>query len=284
MTINANQDYRETLREAYEARLARNPKYSLRAFARDLGLAPSRIVEVLQYKRGLSRAGGARIARGLGLQAKETETFLNLIDSVHGRSELVRSRASKALREARAKDDSALRLDLFKLIADWYHYAILELTAVDGFESNEDWIAARLGVSKTVIAGAIERLKRLGLLVEEDGVWKARDEMTYSTTDIPSEGLRRHHEQILAKAKDAIYTQPVESRDFSALTMAIRREDVPLAKAMIKKFRRELSMQLEAGSAKNAVYNLAIQFFQLDDFQLPAEPRVTGKKMKEREQ
>lgn len=256
-------------------RVSRNHKYSLRAFARDLGIAPSRIVEILQYKRGLSRTGASRIGRALGLKEKEIEIFLNQVDSVHGRSAMIRSRAVKALTEMGSQTHTVLRGDLFKLIADWYHYAILELTAVEDFQSDSSWIAERLDLPKTVVIAAIDRLQRLGLLFEIKGRLQPSEEMTYSTSDIPSDGLKKHHEQILDKAKDAIFCQSLEQRDFSSMTMAIRRQDIPRAKAMIRRFRREMSTELEQGHGKNVIYSLAIQFFQLDKLSLqmhaPAE-------------
>jgi hypothetical protein len=43
----AQESYRRTLHEELETRSARNPGYSLRAFARDLGIRHSRLSEVL---------------------------------------------------------------------------------------------------------------------------------------------------------------------------------------------------------------------------------------------
>jgi uncharacterized protein (TIGR02147 family) len=263
--FNAHRDYREILKDEYESRLNKNPRYSLRAFARDLGVAPSRVVEVLNYKRGLSRLLAARMAKSLELNKKETEIFLNLVDSVHGRSQLTRSQASLSLNQVRSQEYATLQLDAFKLIADWHHYAILELTLVADFQSEPGWIAKRLGIQKTITVGAIERLKRLGLLIEANGRLKATDAMTFSSNGIASEGLKKHHEQILEKATNSIYCQSLEQRDLSAMTMAIRSADIPMAKEQIKKFRRGLSAELEAAPRKDAVYCLAIQFFQLDE-------------------
>ncbi len=82
---------------------------------------------------------------------------------------------------------------------------------------------------------------------------------------MPSEGLKKHHEQILEKAKDSIYLQSLEQRDLSAITVAVHRSDLPMAKEMIKKFRRDLTAKLEAREDRDAVYCLAIQLFQLDN-------------------
>jgi uncharacterized protein (TIGR02147 family) len=265
MLVDANRDYREILREEYELRARKNPLYSLRAFARDLGVAPSRIVEVLNYKRGLSRVAASRMAKNLGLNELETETFLNLVDSVHGRSKQVRGRAATALKLFHCSEANTLQYDAFELISDWYNYAVLELIGLANFKNNRSWIARRLDIPEAVVDSVLDRLKRVGLLVEERGKLRAVEAMTFSTNGIPSEGLKTHHTQILDKAKAAVYLQSVEQRDLSSMTMAIRRADIPRARELIKNFRRELASELESAPGKDAVYTLAIQFFQLDN-------------------
>ncbi|MGE0617107.1 MAG: hypothetical protein AB7P04_15865 [Bacteriovoracia bacterium] len=48
-------DYRELLKAALAQRIQKNPAYSLRAFARDLGISPGHLCEVLSGKHRLSR-------------------------------------------------------------------------------------------------------------------------------------------------------------------------------------------------------------------------------------
>ncbi len=57
---------RSFLRLEFERRLKRNPRYSLRAFARQIGLQPARLSYVLSGKHGLSRDAAALIASRLG--------------------------------------------------------------------------------------------------------------------------------------------------------------------------------------------------------------------------
>ena len=59
-------DYRLLLKSELASRTNQNPNYSLRAFARDLDLAPSRLSEVLNGKQGLSTQAAEKIAKTLG--------------------------------------------------------------------------------------------------------------------------------------------------------------------------------------------------------------------------
>lgn len=262
--ISPYSDYREILKNEYEERLAKNPSYSLRAFARDLDVAPSRIVEILNRTRGLSRIVASRIVKRLGLSANEAEIFFHLVDAEHSRSPVNRKRASEVLKRLKTNVVSTLTTDAFRTIADWYHYAILELTIVADFRADANWIAGRLGLPKTVVDTAIARLKRLELLKDEDGTFRASESDTFSTVDVPSESLKKHHEQILEKASEAIYLQSVDERSLTSMTFAIDRRDIPMAKEMIAKFVTELSLKLQQSEKKDAVYCGAIQFFRLD--------------------
>jgi len=51
MTTNAL-GYRDYLQRSFKSRINTNPAYSLRAFARDIGLHPARLSMVLSKKQG----------------------------------------------------------------------------------------------------------------------------------------------------------------------------------------------------------------------------------------
>ncbi|MEI8024764.1 MAG: hypothetical protein WCI18_00315 [Pseudomonadota bacterium] len=72
-------DYREMLRLEFNLRRIRNPKYSLRAFARDCKISASRFSEVFNEHNHLSISSGQRIVQYLGLSAQMTQNFLDSI-------------------------------------------------------------------------------------------------------------------------------------------------------------------------------------------------------------
>lgn len=266
-------NYRDVIRVEYSRRRQRNPSYSLRAFARDLKFTYSRLNEVLNAKRGISSEAAERLAKGLGLSPIETRTFVRQVEASHARSATARKSARLELeKDSMTAPDKFIQLDVFEVICNWYHYAILELTQVRGFKSDITWISKRLGISRIEASDAIERLLRIGLLVQDrQGRWSPSQNFTFSTEGVPSQGIKRHHEQILEKAKDAIHLQDLETRDLSSVTFAIRSDLVPLAKQKIQTFRRELMRELETESQKegpDAVYCLATHFFRLDQTSL----------------
>ena len=58
-------DFREVLKQVLQKRAGNNPSYSQRAFARDLGISPSTLSEVLKGRYGLSEKKSREIALNL---------------------------------------------------------------------------------------------------------------------------------------------------------------------------------------------------------------------------
>lgn len=64
-------DSREWLKEELELRRVRNPRFSLRAFARKVSLSPGHLSDLMSGNRLLTREVAVRLARGLGLPEEE---------------------------------------------------------------------------------------------------------------------------------------------------------------------------------------------------------------------
>ena len=264
--IDITKDYREILKEELENRSQVNPYYSLRAFARDIKLPAPRLSNILNYKEGLSQRTSFVVAQKLGYNKTEIEIFCNLVESKHARSIAKRKLATIRLKKFALNDkDRFLQEEYFKVISDWYHFAILELTYLKDFQPNPEWIAKTLNVKVELIQSAIHRLKNLKLLKEKNGTLKAIDEFTSTTFDIPSDSIKKFHQQILAKAVQAITMQTVHERDFSSITIGFDQNKLNEAKKILNKFRSEFLNRFSLDDSKNSVYNLSFLFFKLNN-------------------
>lgn len=257
-------DYRHFILNELESRRSRNPQYSLRAYARDLGMAAPKLSQVLSGQCGLSEASALRVAKKISLSETETQLFVSMVSARHSRSAHVRAQAEKQLMSLQAERPfDEIDLERFKIIADWYHFAILELTGLKSFKSDATWIAKRLNISKSTVKEAIERLLDFGLLTENDkGAWVQTKAELVTPSGIPSQEIRKHHRQILNKAEEALQ-DAVSERDFSALMFTIAKEDLPEIQRELRQFRRELAKKYSKKS-KDRVYCLSTQFFALD--------------------
>lgn len=258
-------DYRNTLHSHFEERRRRNPSYSLRAFARDLGISPERLSSVLNGKYGLSVESAKRVAKKLDLAEAQTELFCLLVEGEHARSQAARKMAKEKI-ESLTKEPTAhfLTLDAFQVIADWYHFAILELTLVSDFQSNLNWISKKLGISKVEAKLAIERLLRLELLeVDGSGGWKASTETTFAPKGVPAQSKKRFLEQLMIKAQKALFESAFEKRDYAASLYAIDSSKLPKIKDEVASFRKKIASILNQPGPKDSVYALNVQFFSV---------------------
>ncbi len=69
-------DFRGMLRAELGRRQVKNPAYSMRAFARDLGLSASGLSEVLSGKHSLSLRRAVIVSQRLGLSGHESDDFI----------------------------------------------------------------------------------------------------------------------------------------------------------------------------------------------------------------
>jgi uncharacterized protein (TIGR02147 family) len=262
--VGTESDFRKVLKRELESRCKTVPRYSLRAFARELSLSPSRVSEILSGKQGLSREKAGHIASVLGFSVREKELFCDLVESEHARAQVTRELAKTRLEKHRLDSKfHVLKDDVIQAIGEWYHFAILQLTQVKDFKSEPAWIARALGITVMEAQIALERLDRLGLIETKRGKIHLLKETVSLGEDVPSRVVRGLHKQVLEKAAAALETQSVEDRDFSAIFVAIDRKMMLQAKQWIKRFRRRLLTRIEQTDSKNEVYCFSTQFFSL---------------------
>jgi uncharacterized protein (TIGR02147 family) len=262
--MNTGRDYRQILKERFSERCAHNPQYSLRAFARDIKIAPAQLSLVLSGKKGLSAPKARQIAKALGLNENETQVFCSLVDSAHARSKAGKSAAQSRLAQLELPSESVqLQLDAFRTVSDWYHFAILQLMRVDGWHDDPKWIASQLRINAHEVPAALERLERLELIRSEEGRYTPVAETVFTTDGVPSEALRKFHRQVLDKAAAALAEQSLDRRYFNTTVLAIDEADLPKAKARIKALHQEFMNEFSEKSGLNRVYCLAVQLFDL---------------------
>ena len=159
--------------------------------------------------------------------------------------------------------DRVLGLDEFRIISEWYHAAILELTFAKDFKSEPRWIASVLGISEMEAKLAIESLVQLELLERNNGRLKKSDfNLDTKDKNKTSSFLKRRQKQILDKSAHSLENDPIDQRNHSAITVCIDPEMIPEAKKIIQKFMWELGQLLVTGEPKR-VYELSVNLFPL---------------------
>ncbi|MDA8792003.1 TIGR02147 family protein [Bacteriovoracaceae bacterium] len=255
-------DYLFFIRNEFDGRLRYNPQYSLRAFARDLDISPSRLSEILNRKGGLSEKSAIKIAKKLKLNLEEQSYFLALVNHNFSRSKEKQLLARKVIQDHKNNKYFMLSSDTFKLISDWEYYAILSAVQLDAYTGNDEWLAKKLDITLERLEECFRILLKLKLLKIEKDRYILVNEKVSTTDGIPSFALRASHKQNLIQAMESVDGSENDLRNISSISMAIDKSKLPEAFEKIKKFRRELSDFLEDGE-RNEVYNLNVQLIPI---------------------
>ena len=200
---------KDLLTEALSERVATNAKYSLRAFARDLGISAQALSNVMNGHRGLSPGLAAKLLPKLGLTSYEETLFLESLKAKFARSKTQRAVAVSKLQSLAKKSDTKnLEIDLFKAISNWQHFALIELIKISSSRKNKvTWFSKKLGISENETLTILDRLKRLELITKTKTGWIANQDAVIADLGVPTEAVRNYHRHMLEKSAQALAFQ-----------------------------------------------------------------------------
>lgn len=245
------------LKEVFAERKKRNPAYSLRAFAKQLDVSASTLSQILSEQTVPSAELADKIVAKLALSSRKRQLFMA---SFAGKIEPRKTNSNNI--DVETKFDR-IQNDLFSIVADVIHMAILELTLTEGFNPSPRTIAKQLNATEHDVRQAIERLIRLNLLVKEGGLLKRTStNLTTADKNLTTVALRQQQKQVRLKAIDALENLPPEKRRMSSVTLAIDESKLQHAFQLLDEFCESLSEALQEGK-KTKVYQFEVSFFPL---------------------
>jgi len=248
------------LKNELAKRVSKNSRYSMRSYAKSLGLSIGAISGILSGSRPLTAKGAEKICDKLGLSpAKKSEYIYDLVSKMNGRNGLDKPEYNR------------LEIDeeTFRIISDWYHWAIMQLVRTRRYLSNPShsqpkWVAKQLGISLLEAKLALERLQKLGFLRLEKTGFYSRTSKSFTTSNksVTNEAFKKWQMQVREKALVSLRDDPIEVRSMTSMTMAIDPEKLEQAKLKIDRFQEELADFLES-DGRYEVYQLCVSLFPL---------------------
>jgi uncharacterized protein (TIGR02147 family) len=255
----------QILSEALSERKASNPSYSLRAFARDIGLSAPQLSNVMNGHRGLSPEMAEKVAARLLLTPLEKDWFRESLRASFSPSKTQRLLAKKRLTEFESENQTKyLEMDLFRIVSNWYHFALVELIKISKKQKNPiPFFAKKLGISENEIMLALQRLKRIELITETKQGWNVNQDTVIADQGIPTDAVRNFHRQILEKSIQALALQKPEERYGYSGTLPVKVKSVARAKKLIQKFRSDFAKEISDHEDGEEIYGFSLQFFRL---------------------
>ena len=112
--------YLSKIKEEFSRKQRVNEHYSLRAYARDLGVHPSTLSQVMKGNRPLPLKDSTSVVKNLKLGPKDKTLFME----------------SLYRRKTSIDDIKISSLDERFMLDEWEHFAVLELYELVNFEAN----------------------------------------------------------------------------------------------------------------------------------------------------
>lgn len=247
--------FRLLLQSELGRRCASNPQYSLRAFAKYLGLDHATLSQLLRGKRRMTAKMIVKIGTRLGLPEDKLKAYVRYEESA----------CSPALPSVNLREIQQMAHDAAAIISEWYHYAILELTRLQEFKPDSRWIARVLGLTPDEVNIAVARLNHLGLLrMVSRKCWidTSGDTMT-SLADFTQVSIDRLAKQARGLMLNALETGDSAACLHNSTTLALQRARLPLVHERIVRFQQELTAFLNQDAAHDDIFQLEISLFPL---------------------
>jgi uncharacterized protein (TIGR02147 family) len=256
--------YRTYLKVELTRRIELNPRYSLRAFSKNLNVNFGGLSFILSSKRPMSFKMGLKIVDHLDITPDDRRAFLESIIAEQ-RSRGLKRLDPRVRREKLTDDITRVRqLDLayFRMLADWYHSAILEMIYLKNFRPDPKWIASELGIQEIEAKHTLERIIELGFFEKSADKIVRRDPFI-STADksLTTAALKKKQKKFREMAIRSIDADPIAERSMTSVTMCADPDLLEEAKRRISEFNKQLCAFLESGKNRRRVYVMEVSLF-----------------------
>lgn len=235
------------LQEQFQAKKARNKRYSLRSYAQFLEMNPGTLSSIIKGKRLVPLQEAAKIMQKLSLAPKDQEQFL------------------LSLGVNTPPDSASYKLDPSRyavIFDEWEYFVVLAAFRLADFKSTTSWIANKTGITELRVDECLETMEDLAIISRKGAVWVRSHKNLYSTHDIPSRSLQQAHLNSLIMARQMLSRVPVPERDYSFLTVALDEKRFKKLKKLTLKFRDDV-FDLDEQSKKGELYRVNLQCFPI---------------------
>ena len=263
-------DYREFLKDYYNAKKEANPAFSLRVFSDKIGFkAKDFISRVMNGDKNLSSQSIPKVASGLRLGKHETEFFIALVKFNQAETTEERNSAFEEMQAVLkvvrfAEKQHLLGHAQYMVYSHWRHLTIRSLIGMYGFDGDYEALARRVHprITAEEAKASVKLLEDCMLIKKGKNGKYVLTENAITTGDRTSKlALRGFHQDCLKLAADSIDRDPPGTRHISGLTLGISQEGYERIVERINAFRKEIALIAEEDKNSDKVFQLQFALF-----------------------
>jgi uncharacterized protein (TIGR02147 family) len=241
---------------------------------RELGAAwgfktPADFMFTIQRKRKIKLSHIVKIGEVLKLSEKEITYWKTLLQLEKATNVNEKNLYLLFLNELKgvSNQETYKTVDQFEVISHWVHMAILSMTKLQNFSGTEkqifDLLQGKVGMEE--IKDALGRLLSLQLLTYDDqGKLTPTFNKVTTPHDVKDVGVHKYYKDVFKLGINAI-KMPVDKREFQSFNLPMNKENLVLAKKIIREFRSQFVKAIETPENGDDVFQMNIQFFPLTD-------------------
>jgi len=260
----------ERLKQKLVEAKAKNPRTSVRSFARQIKIPASTVSLVLLGKRKVSKELALKISDVLQFDPMERAKIVSGFEQEQkSRNKVLKAGAisphdrNKQIEESFKPETLRLSEEKFDLLSEWYYFGILSLVQTEDFKTDAEWIAARLGLDVEIAKTAFERLITMGMITVDPSNGKATRtyKMVRTADGKKNASLRRANQQNLELAKKNLEEGIFENCDFTWINLPVDLRQIEQMKVMIRSFQSDFINTFGLAHGANEVLRVCVQAF-----------------------
>lgn len=233
------------LRNKFDTMKAKNPRFSLRAFAGKMEIDPSSLSKVFSGKKSLSTETRLTCLKKIGATKKEIDVIM-------------KTGANEPM------SHQIIPEDVFEVLGNWRYFAVLEFLRI----SNEDTslfklLKKKLDLDKEEAQNILLTLERIGFIKYQAGAYEVlKPNNSWSTAGGDTTLLRRKmQKEILERSMTALENIPMDQREHGSLLVAIDKKRLPEFKEALRRCRLELSDFFQSSTNYDELYQFQMSFY-----------------------
>lgn len=242
----------DLIKRELEIRRVKNPRYSLRAFARDLEISPASLSGILNG----GKLPSTRVIKQCSISLKWSKSTLeNFLSEAKMQKEFEKYKFDQM---RLFLDDNFYHKDL-----DWPVFAISRLAQLKENSASPNWISQRLNISKKDVKRALDFLIKFKC-IEIVGNKMLFIKRPAIVSDQSTEISLKIQDSILDKAKESLTTVGPDERQGLILFSLMDKNKVKRIGDLMRRFGQEVEKAGESTNSPMQVYSMIIQLFPLD--------------------
>nr|BFD61028.1 hypothetical protein CKG001_31350 [Bdellovibrio sp. CKG001]BFD64443.1 hypothetical protein BdHM001_31240 [Bdellovibrio sp. HM001]BFD68643.1 hypothetical protein HAGR004_36650 [Bdellovibrio sp. HAGR004] len=228
----------------------RNPQFSLRSFAKKVGVSASTLSQALHGKRVMNKSTVKKVLTEIASADSKAWECLEAFKDFYP--------ATKAPpQEILAKRIPEDELMFFK---KWYHLAMVTFFDSSHYDGSVKSISDYFGISFAEAQEAVERLKRLGIVEEHKDRLRNTAQFYFTDRSRLADSIHTSKTEALKNAVQVLENQTAkETSDFSMMFTVFDPRLVPEAIEYLDKMKKGFVKKFKGKGDKSAVYQLSIQ-------------------------